>query len=35
MSISDINQLAGAILGAAVAIFVAIMLQTNAPDNDY
>lgn len=35
MTIEMINQLAGAILGASIAVVVAGLLKTTATDEDY
>lgn len=35
MSVETLNQLAGAILGASIAVVVAVLLKSTAADSDY
>lgn len=35
MTIEALNQLAGAILGASIAVVVAVLLKSSAVDEDY
>ncbi len=35
MSIAEINQLAGAILGSSIAVVIAVVLKTYAANKDY